>query len=172
LLVARALLLTGVAGVGKSTVADAIGRTLTGTGRPTAVVDADQLAQFGPPPSVANFYDELKCANLRAVWANFAAAGARFVVVSTVVATMAERARYAGSLVGCDVQVVRLTADPEIVRARLRARDSGAKLDRHLRALADQPAALDASHVADFAVANDRSADLTAREILLRAGWA
>jgi len=46
----RALLLTGVAGVGKSTVADAIGGVLTAAGFVTAVVDTDALAQFGPPP--------------------------------------------------------------------------------------------------------------------------
>ncbi|XVU21006.1 adenylyl-sulfate kinase [Actinoplanes sp. CA-054009] len=46
----RALFLTGTAGVGKSTVADALGQVLTTRGCVTAVIDTDMLAQFRPPP--------------------------------------------------------------------------------------------------------------------------
>jgi hypothetical protein len=80
----RALLLTGVAGVGKTTVADAAGHVLATAGHMTAVVDTDMLAQIGPPPGThlrgggGGFYDELKCANLAALWANFKTAGAQF----------------------------------------------------------------------------------------------
>jgi adenylylsulfate kinase-like enzyme len=49
--VCRALLLTGVAAVGKSTVADAGGHVLTTAGHVTAVVDTGMHAQFRPPPA-------------------------------------------------------------------------------------------------------------------------
>jgi len=106
----RALLLTGIAGVGKSTVAAAAGRVLTAGGCVTAVVDTDMLAQFGPPPTSepggSRFYDELKCANLAALWANFKVAGARFVVVAAVIDSLTLRELYAKSLAGCEIRLV------------------------------------------------------------------
>ena len=66
----RALLLIGVAGVGKSTVVMPIRGILAAAGFATAVVDTDALAQFGPPPSHGqlgiSFHDQLKCMNLSA----------------------------------------------------------------------------------------------------------
>ncbi|MET8908921.1 GNAT family N-acetyltransferase [Micromonospora sp. NPDC004551] len=172
----RALLLTGVAGVGKSTVADAVGRVLTDAGHITAVVDTDLLAQFGPPPSVGpaggRVYDELKCANLASVWANFRAAGARFVVVAAGVESVAQRERYSQSLADCHLSVVRLTADVDTVRDRLRRRDAGPKLERHLRALARPRPAPAGPAVEDFTITNDRTPAETAADILARVGWA
>ncbi|MFB9237671.1 AAA family ATPase [Plantactinospora siamensis] len=171
----RALLLTGVAGVGKSTVAAAAGGVLAAAGHVTAVVDTDMLAQFGPAPAAhgrsGQFYDELKCANLAAVWANFSAAGARFIVVAAVIESVALREWYAESLAGCDVRLVRLTADDETVRSRLRRRDTGPKLDRHLGALDQYDRAPAAPPVEDFAIVNDRSAVDVAKDVLVRAGW-
>ncbi|MBM2618782.1 hypothetical protein JIG36_24800 [Actinoplanes sp. LDG1-06] len=144
--------------------ADAAGSILTTAGFATAVVDTDALAQFGPPPAP---YDEIKCANLAALWATFQAAGARFIVVAAVVDSLARRERYAESLAGCEVVLVRLTAADEVVRDRLRRRDTGARLERHLSAL-DSRRRLSPE---DFAVANDRAPEEVAVEILTGAGW-
>jgi predicted kinase len=172
----RALLLTGVAGVGKSTVADAVGRVLATAGQVTAVVDTDMLAQFGPPPEThpagGGFYDELKCANLAALWANFKAAGARFVVVAAVIDSLPLRELYAQSLAGCEVRVVRLTADNATVRSRLRRRDAGPKLEQHLRALNEDTRIPTMTAAEDFTLTNGRAAADVATEILVRAGWA
>ncbi|MBU2668530.1 AAA family ATPase [Actinoplanes bogorensis] len=159
----EALLLTGVAGVGKSTVAAAAGSVLTKAGHRNAVVDADALAQFGPSPEREHFYDELKCANLAAVWANFRSAGAQYLVVADSVTT---RALYADSLPDCAIHLVHLIADDDTVRRRLRQRDTGPKLEQHLRALLKP-----ASPIDDFTVTNDRPALAVATEILVRLGW-
>ena len=164
----RALLLTGVTGVGKSTVAGAIGRLLTAAGLVTAVVDTDALAQFGPSPGRSGFHDDLKCANLAAVWANFRAAGAHFIVVSAGVDSAPLRDRYAGSLADCELQVVRLVAPADTIRKRLAARDPDAMPNPHLSTLIDQEAALS---VEDFTAVNDRPAPDVAGEIIARAGW-
>ncbi len=162
----------GVGGVGKSTVAGAIGGILTAAGAAGAVVDTDMLAQFGPPPPRGgDFYDRLKCVNLAAVWANFQAAGARFIVVSAGIDSVSLRARYADSLAGCTVQVVRLVAATETVRRRLRDRDNGEKLARHLKGLAGAEALLDAARLEDFAVVNEGPPTEVAKEIIARAGW-
>lgn len=180
----RALLVGGVGGVGKSTMIHAIGRVLSGSGRVVAAMDTDHLAQFGPPPRDESsigvgtaFYDNLKCLNLAAVWANFASLGARFAVVAGGIDSLDLRDRYAEALAGCTVQVVRLTAPIETVRARLRHRAGEASnqwhrsVQQHLAGLAEQAASLDAARVEDFTVLNDRSSEEVAREILDRAGW-
>ena len=171
----QALLLTGVAGVGKSTVAAAIGGAVSDTGNVVAVIDSDGLAQFGPPPNDGlrryGFYDRLKCDNVAAVWANFREAGARFVVVAAGIDSVALRTQYAASLAGCHVQVVRLVAAKEIVRWRLRGRDNQVRLVRHLDTLAEQEAALDAARVDDFSVVNERPPSEVAHTIIVRAGW-
>jgi len=160
--VRRALLITGVIGVGKSTVADAVGGALTGAGHVTAVVDTDALAQFGPSPG-AGFHDRLKCANLAAIWENFKTAGARYAVVSAGIDSAALRRRSAGSLAGCEIRTVRLVAPATTVRDRLLRRDRG---DRHLRTLAAQQARLDAAAVEDFTVVNDRPVAVVAHEVI------
>lgn len=176
-LVHKGMLIGGVTGVGKSTMVDAVGRVLSAGVGTVAVVDTDTLAQFGPPPRDGSpterqwFYDDLKCRNLAAVWANFEAAGARFAVVSGGIDSAELRARYTGALAGCEVQMVRLVAPTETVRERLRGRDDGAKLDRGLGVLAEQEALLDSLHVEDFTVVNDRPLVDVAREIVTRAGW-
>lgn len=171
----RALLLTGVAGVGKSTVAAAAGRVLTLAGRVNAVVDTDMLAQFGPRPasnpSGGRFYDELKCVNLAALWANFKAAGARFIVVSAVIDSSTLRGRYTESLAGCEVRLIRLTADDDTIRSRLRQRDTGATLEQHLEALNEHRRIPTTIGVEDFTVTNDRAAVDVATAILVRVGW-
>ena len=159
----RALLLIGVTGVGKSTVAAAIGGILTAAGRVTAVVDTDALAQFGPPPGGSSFYDHLKCSNLSVVWANYRRAGARFVVVSAGIDSAAQRDQYAGSLAGCEVQVVRLVAALDTVRRRLQDRDGTARHSQH----PGTPAVA----IEDFSIVNDRPATVVAREVIARAGW-
>ncbi|MGW5361758.1 hypothetical protein [Actinopolymorpha pittospori] len=173
----RGLLLNGVNGVGKSTMIGAIGGVLTSAGLVTAVVDTDNIGQFGPPPPSGSalrtgFYDRLKCANLAAVWPNFRALGAEYIVVSTGIDSAAMRDEFASSLGDCEVQLVRLVAPTDLVRARLRGRDTGALLDRQLAQLVEQEALLDAAGLEDFTVVNDvRPIPEVAREIVVRAGW-
>jgi dephospho-CoA kinase len=172
----RALLLTGVAGVGKSTVANAAGRVLSAAGHVTAVVDTDMLAQFGPAPGThpagGGFYDQLKCANLAALWANFKVAGARFVVVAAVIDSLPVRELYAESLADCEVRLVRLTADEDTLRTRLRQRDTGHQLKQHLAGLNEHKRLSTTTAAEDFTVTNDRAAADVATEILVRVGWA
>ncbi len=120
---------------------------------------------------VAGFYDRLKCLNLAAVWANYRAVGAHRIVVSAGIDSAALRAQFAASLAECTVQVVRLVATADVVRARLKGRDKGFKLKRHLEALAGHEAVLDAARIEDFVVVNDRRAEVVAAEVISRAGW-
>jgi predicted kinase len=157
------VILIGVRGVGKSAVAQAVGGALTSRGLATAVVDTDQLAQFGPPRSDRpGLHDELKCRNLAAVWCNFRAAGAQYLVVSAGIESAELAARYAAALGGDEIRIVRLTAEAETVRDRLRRRGSSSS--------ADVPTA-PTEEFEDFSVVNDRTALETALKILARLAW-
>lgn len=169
----RAVLINGVAGVGKSTVADAIGGLLTAARHPTAVVDLDALSQFGPPPpGGSGFYDELRYANLAAVWSTYRGAGAQFLVVSGGIDSRTTRQRYAETLADCELRMLRLVAPLDVIRDRLRGRERGATLDRHLRRLADDHAFLEAADIEDFTVRADGPPDRVALEVVTRLGWA
>jgi adenylylsulfate kinase len=85
----RTLLITGPVGVGKTTVAEAIGDQLSKTGTPHAVVDLDWLSKCWPAPSSDPFHFELQLRNLRAVTRNCAKAGARRLVLAGVVESRA-----------------------------------------------------------------------------------
>ena len=174
----QALLLSGGIGVGKTTLGQAIGRLLTSRRHPTAVLDLDAVAQFGPAgqpgPAVAGrahlaglrFHDQLRVHNLAAVWTTYRDAGARFMVVSGPVDTADHRAAYTSALVGCDVQVVRVVTPPDLIAERTRT-TRGPEWD--LQAALDQAATHEP--IQDHTVTNDRAPEEVAAEILAHVAW-
>jgi adenylylsulfate kinase-like enzyme len=166
----RAVLLTGPGGVGKTTIAQAIGGLLTSSGHVTAVLDLDAVAQFGPPrPPPARglrFHDQLRVRNLTAVWDTYRAAGARFMVVSGPVTTAEHRAAYTEALADCAVQVVLLLTPAKLIAERTRTARGSAW---NLQAALDDAVTHEAIH--DFTVNNSGPVEQTATEILARLRW-
>jgi chloramphenicol 3-O-phosphotransferase len=166
----KAILLSGGGGVGKTTIAQSIGRLLTSRRHLTGVLDLDAIAQFGPPQPAAvsglRFHDQLRVRNLAAVWITYRDAGAQFMVVSGHVETPELRAAYAESLADCDVQMARLHTPADLIAERTRTtRGPEWSLEAALAEAADhQP-------IHDFAVSNDRPPEAVATEILKTAGW-
>lgn len=164
----RGLLIAGGGGAGKTTMGQAIARILTDRLLPTAVIDLDALAQYGPSPAnQRGFHDRLRIRNLAAVWATYRAAGARFVVVSGGVGSAELRQAFTEGLAGCDVQVVKLVTTPALVESRTRGTARGPEWDLQ-RALAEYD---ETPGIEDFAIANDRPVPEVATEILLTTGW-
>lgn len=81
------LIIPGPPGAGKTTIAFAVSDRPQGAGSPHAVVDLDALGWCYPRPEDDPFHMDLRLTNLSAVWANHHAAGARRLVVATVVET-------------------------------------------------------------------------------------
>lgn len=163
---ARALLLIGGGGAGKTSIGQAIGALMTGRSHPTAVVDLDALAQFGGGPPA---HEDLRRRNLAAVWANYRAAGAQYVVVSGMVETTEQRTAYSECLAGCDVQVVRLTTPLALVERRTAGTVRGPEWE--LDAALASHDRVERAGLEDFAVSNDRPVAEVAREVVVRAGW-
>lgn len=113
---AEGVLLTGVYGSGKSSVAEEIAYLLERRGEPYALLDLDYLswAGTGADDRAAGF--ALMLQNLAAVTANYRRAGIRFFVLAYFVRSHGEVAGVRKAL-GLPLQVVRLTVPlPDIER--------------------------------------------------------
>lgn len=131
------VLINGSVGTGKTTTAEALGEALQGLGIPGAVIDMDWLRRSWPAPAGDRFRTALALENLLAVAANFRRAGARVLVVATVVETTEQLDLHAQALVSPESATqgvvaqgaaqdkllhVRLAASSEAVLARLTTR--------------------------------------------------
>jgi uridine kinase len=84
----EAVLITGVYGAGKSSVAEEIADVLEKQGAPYAVVDLDWLGWFGPEDEVT--HQRVLAQNLAAVVNNYRAAGVRLFVLAYAVPDAAQ----------------------------------------------------------------------------------
>lgn len=138
----RTIFLNGTVGVGKTSTAAALGEALAGRGIPHAVLDLDEIRRAWPAPSGDPFHEELTLANLGALAANYAGAGAQVLVIAGVIE--ADRDRYAAACGGGPFTLVRLRADHAVIARRLHRRhaDRGER-DWHLNRLPELDAILD-----------------------------
>lgn len=128
-----AIFLNGGYGVGKSSTLDHVGNLLANAGQPFSLMDVDWFHRSWPPADPDNALIEAH--NIAAVWKNYRSAGPRQLVMCGVISTTAAQERYAAA-VECRIRMVRLTANPDITRQRLRARYSASQksaLDWHLQ---------------------------------------
>jgi len=147
----RALLLTGTVGVGKTTLAAAVGDLLRERQVANAVVDLDELRRAWPPPAGDLFATSVLLDNLSAVAARYVGRGFSSLVLAGVLETAADRARHEKA-VGMPLTVCRLVADPDVVQRRLRTRhtDDADGLGWHLHRAGELAAIQDASAVEDM----------------------
>jgi predicted kinase len=165
----KALLITGPVGVGKTTVAEAVGDVLAAAEVPHAVIDLDWLRYNWPSPADDPFHLELELRNLRAVARNYAEAGAQRLVLAGVLERRADRERYAEA-VGAKLNVCRLQANLSVVRKRLAQRhrdDSG--LEWHVNRAEELEKIFAAARVEDFVVAAGQPVPEAAQDVVT--GW-
>ncbi len=165
---ARAVLLTGTVGVGKTTTLDHLGALWRGLGVPHALVDLDALRRTWPPPTRDPFQVGLALANLASLRANDTERASRQVGLAGVVEDVAERARLQAA-VGVPMIVVRLSASRGEVRRRLLRRhrdpDEQESLRWYLRRAVELDAVLDRAGAHDLVVDVD---DLSPRQVAQR----
>lgn len=168
---ARALLVIGPVGSGKTTTLHEIEAILDQAGTPNAIVDLDWLAWATPAPTSTATVHELLVANLAAVWRTFHAAGIEHIALARMLSDPSEIAAVRGALHGCETTVVELSVDSGVLEQRIRLRDSGVQLTEHL-ALLDAYDAEGAEARADAVIdIDDQSPAQVARDVLGVAGW-
>src|SRR6266851_604180 len=151
----RAVLLTGTLGSGKTAVAVEVAWLLSLRDVRVAVIDLDWLgwAHLGDEDRPGRI-NELIAANLAALRPNYAAAGIDHLVLARLLIRRSALEAVRAALPGVELKVVRLTASPATLAARLHRRDSGRELEEHLGEFA--PYAERSAEVAvDAVVAND-----------------
>jgi adenylylsulfate kinase-like enzyme len=166
------LLITGPPVVGKTSVASEISHLLNAQGVAHAEMDLDALSWCFPAPAGDPFRRRLALANLSAVWANFAKAGATRLVMAHTIETANDAQAIALAVPGADVTVVRLRADAETLAERVRRRELGSGLERHLRRAAEVASVVEQAKVGHFVVdTTGRAVAEVAAETLEIAGW-
>ncbi|MFE6758304.1 hypothetical protein ACFVDQ_32760 [Streptomyces sp. NPDC057684] len=169
----RALLITGTVGVGKTSVAEAMGALLATAQIPSAVMDLDWLRQSWPTPAADRFNTGMLLQNLRSVAGNYLAAGATRLVLAGVAESRADRDHYEEA-VGIGLSVCRLRVRLPTVHQRLAHRhgDDHDGLRWHLSRSGELDRILDHAEVEDFTIdANDNSITATAMAVLQTANW-
>jgi adenylylsulfate kinase len=166
------LVVTGPVGVGKTTVASAVGDGLRGRGLSHTVVDVDWLGQSWPAPVGDPFNSRLVYRNLADVARNALAAGSDRLVLAYVVEDRAGREALAACVPGADLVVVRLTAGPGTNEARLRGRETAESLAWYLARAPELEGIMATNGVGDHVVATDgRTPAEVAAEVLRVIGW-
>lgn len=172
---ARALLINGTVGVGKTTVAEAVGDHLRNAEVAHAVLDLDWLRRAWPAPPGDRFNFGMLLRNVRSVAGNYLDAGAARLVLAGVIEEQDERKQLADA-VGIDLTVCRLRADLAVIHQRLADRhDSESEpeaLRWHLDRSGELDAVLDRAGVDDFTVdTTTDSVSAVAASVIGAAGW-
>lgn len=166
---AKAVLITGVYGTGKSSVAAEIGYLLEQLRQPYALLDLDFLgwADTGDGDEVVE--DSLMLRNLAAVTSNYLDAGITRFVLAGFVRNTLELASVQLTL-AMPLKVVRLVVPVEEIERRLAADVTTARRE-DLREAASSIAVAEGDGIEDLLIANDRPIDLVARGILEWLDW-
>jgi hypothetical protein len=166
---AEGVLLTGVYGSGKSSVAAEIAYLLEQRGEPFALLDLDYLSWGGTGTSDRASEFGLLLANLAAVAANYRRAGILFFLLAYFARSPGE-VKSVREALGLPLRVVRLTVGLREIEQRL-AHDVTSGRRDDLRAAAASIATAEGAGVEDVVIRNDRPIGLVAADVMTFLGW-
>ncbi|MCC6222666.1 MAG: hypothetical protein IT201_04140 [Thermoleophilia bacterium] len=167
---ARAILLSGTVGSGKTRILLELGELLEEQSESYALVDLDWLAWCRPRRPAAPTVHEILVRNLTAAWGTFRGAGIERLVLARDIREPAHVPALRAALPEVELAVVELRAPLRLVEERLRQRDTGRELAEHLAEARRGAAA--PMPVADATVDNGgRPARTVALEVLAASGW-
>jgi hypothetical protein len=166
---AEGVLITGVYGSGKSSVAAEVAYLLEQRGEPYALLDLDYLGWAGQAGSDGRGESGLMLRNLAAVARNCRQAG----IVLFVLAYFARdpgQVQGIGEALGLPLRVVRLTVPLADIEQRLAGDVTSGRRD-DLREAAAAIAVSEGAGVEDVVIRNDRPVGIAAREVVTFLGW-
>lgn len=163
------LIISGPVGIGKSSTAQAISDILEWDyAWPHAVADLDCIRSAFPRPADDPFNMTMAFKNLAAIWLNYREAGARCLIIPSVMEHSTDLDRVRDAVPGADIFMVRLTASLAVNHERIRRRETSAEsLEWHLRRSTQLAEELAASKLENLTVDTAQKTVATvAREIL------
>ena len=166
---AEGVLLTGVYGSGKSSVAEEIVYLLEQRGEPYALLDLDYLGWAGT--GTGDRADEfgMMLQNLAAVAANYRRAGIKLFVLAYFVRSSGE-VQGVGKALGLPLRVARLTVPLSGIEQRLASDVTSGRRD-DLREAASSIATAEGAGLEDVTIRNDRPIGVVARDVMAFLGW-
>ncbi len=166
---ADAVIITGVYGSGKSSVAAEIADVLQKRGHPYAYLDLDFLSWASSGRDEEGAEHRMLLRNLAPVVSNYLDAGVKFFILAGFVGDRGKLETRRGEL-RMPLRVVRLALALDEIERRLRSDATTGRRDA-LREAAAQIAASEGVGLEDLAVPNDRPVHQVATEIIDWLGW-
>jgi Adenylylsulphate kinase len=166
---AEGVLITGVYGSGKSSVAAEIAYVLEQQGEPYALLDLDYLSWGGLGTDDRAAEIQLMSQNLAAVATNYRRVGIRLFVLAYFVRSTAE-VRTIKQALDLPLRVVRLTVPLPAIEQRLASDVTSGRRD-DLREAAASIATQEGAGLEDVTISNDRPIGLVAQEVMTFLGW-
>lgn len=153
--------------------AEATSELLHERGLRHALIDVDWLGQVYPPPAPGDPYNmALSLGNLAEIWPNYLAAGITYAVVSATLEKEEQLDGLRAAMPGWELTVVRVTARPETIAARIRRREFGNLLEDFLARTDDLAKTIEQAKLDDFSIStDDRPPMEAARDLVERLGW-
>lgn len=174
------VLITGPAGVGKSTLTWEVGSQLAAAGVPHAIVESDELDRVYPRPDRSDLERlrpgtiDVSTLNLAAIWATYRALGHRRLIMSGVMLHLRFDLHWIlAAIPEARITVVRLQASETALAERLAQRETDAGLDEQLqRSLTQARRMADEAPNDSIRLETDgRSPEEIARTLLSALGW-
>ena len=157
-------------GAGKTTVLGEASDILASRSLAHAAIDLDALGLAHLPSGARN--DGVMYRNLESVCKNYASLGVHRFLVARAMESRAELDLCRSAVSATDIVVCRIIANIEMLRRRVKMRESGASQQEFVARVTNLNAILDHARLQDFAVANEnRPLSEVAHEMLLKAGW-
>jgi len=175
------LLITGPAGIGKSTLCWEMGAMLAEAGIAHVAIESDELDRVFPKPGAAELAPlapgarDVSQLNLAALWGTYRALGHSRLIMSGVMMHVEFDKRWIlAAIPGARITVVRLRAGDDSLLERLDRREIGAGRDVQIERSLRQARRLSSEVVDDFIVVDTdgRMPSELAREVLGTIDWA
>jgi gluconate kinase len=166
----EAVLITGVFGSGKSSVAEEIADKLEERRLPYAALDLDWLAWASPGRDDEDAEHRMMLTNLIAVVRNYLTVGVRFFVLARAIRDHSKLHSLRAAL-SMPLTVVRLTVSLKEIERRLRSHVTTARKRDDLREAATWIEGSAGAGIEDLIVPNDRPIKEVAADIMNKVGW-
>ena len=166
---AEGVLITGVYGSGKSSVAAQIAYLLDQQDTPFALLDLDYLSWAGPDTGDRAAEIDLLSQNLAAIVPNYRRLGVTLFVLAYFVRGAAE-VQAIRKAMNVPLKVVRLAIPLAVIEQRLASDVTSGRLD-DLREAAEQIATAEGVGLENVTIVNDRPVHVVAQEVMTFLGW-